>query len=160
MRPLEMTMLEYPLPSPSVLQSNGGPDLGHCFKRPVSVEIPSRFGPLQEGHSFEEVSGAAAKTTVETTDADTINPLKIDFGDILISPDAGRVIMEGLRQVTSIIEACNLAQLQGASISPETPIRQSSLGEWFPFFSFAARRGLSELRPIPLPSVRLAGQPP
>src|SRR6185503_13172414 len=50
-RPLEIEKEEYPPPAPEAFQTSGGPPSGHCFRRPVSFEMPSRFAPRHCGHS-------------------------------------------------------------------------------------------------------------
>src|SRR5687767_7550911 len=50
-RPPATETLEYPAPTPEALQARRGPSFGQVLRRPVSLEIPSRFSPLHAGHS-------------------------------------------------------------------------------------------------------------
>ena len=53
--------LDMPRPNPLVRQASGGPPLGHSFSRPVSVEMPSRFGPRHCGQSLPAAQAVEAR---------------------------------------------------------------------------------------------------
>jgi hypothetical protein len=60
MRPPEIATLDMPLPKPDACQESVGPSSGHSCSRPFSVEIPSRLGPRQLGHSAVGAFNSAA----------------------------------------------------------------------------------------------------
>src|SRR4029079_3886323 len=68
-RPPAIDIDEYPPPAPVAFQTRGGPLAGHCLSRPVSLEIPSRFGPRYCGQSA--LACAAASKKQKTTSATT-----------------------------------------------------------------------------------------
>src|SRR6185503_12797746 len=43
-----------PPPRPLIFQARGGPFLGHCLRRPVSLECAVRSGPCHCGQSLAE----------------------------------------------------------------------------------------------------------
>src|SRR5215207_1508260 len=59
MRSPTMLTLENPPPSPFAVQVRGGPSVGQLFRRPVSVESPSRLGPRNWGQSSAKEEDAS-----------------------------------------------------------------------------------------------------
>src|SRR5947209_10221115 len=82
-------MLTPPIPSPMpfAFQAKGGPPLGHCLSKPVSLETPSRSPPRHCGQSptdaeasdcvTEPVSGLAGLSAAQMTCNARIERMKI-----------------------------------------------------------------------------------
>src|SRR5258707_15591617 len=62
-----MEGVPYPVPIPLIFQASGGPSLGHCWRRPRSLEAAFRSGPCHWGQSKLAAKSACCAQIVSAT---------------------------------------------------------------------------------------------